>query len=161
MGKPAEALDDVAVALGVVDEEVERRPPRRWHLVGEAADGLHRLILVGDTLRMLQRHVEEEPVDRSQLTVIAAGESLEHGPARHGIGGEGADGPTPDVARHLVEQQNQCEPSPRRVLPVIERATGSQLGKPLESPPNLRIRRRIVTPPQGCLGLRDLGIVGF
>ena len=110
MRKTPEAFDDVAVPLRVVEKALVVLAPRfryRRDKLLVTPDGL---CLQRAVLRMLERQIEECPLHGRELQVDAAVDAGQRKLLRGRILGKGPRCPAMNMARELVEQNDQGEP---------------------------------------------------
>ncbi len=107
MREAPEAHDDVAMHLGVA------RVPR----IACRADQPHGERLQRQILRMLERHVEEDAQRHGCRLIVAGGDGALRREARQTIGSEGVRRIPVDVARDLIEQEDQRQGALRRLVP--------------------------------------------
>src|SRR5688572_21694832 len=112
MREPAELADD----------RVMLARPTVGICTGQRLMQAHRDLLVLEILGMLEGQVEKETQQRIDLRVVLGGDGLPREIARERIGGVSVRRAAEDVARNLVEQQQQRERTVRRVHPRVERA---------------------------------------
>jgi hypothetical protein len=141
-GEAAEADDDVAVddhPLG--------------HLGIRCLGGQRQaLVLVGQVLRVLERQQHELPHRRRHGQVPAVRRGSPRDGAGLGVGGEGVGGSAVEVARELVEQQEQRQRPLGRPGPGVELAARGAVMVRLEAFADRRIEDVVLGVP--LLGAR-------
>src|SRR5690606_13582897 len=110
-------------------------------------------------LGVLKRQVEKHSLDGAQGLVITRLQSFQRQLSRPGVVGEGLGSATIDVAGKLVQQQNQRQPSLRRLLPRIELSGRCLLQHRFKTFANLAIRFIVLAPPEACLAGGCGGVV--
>ena len=113
MGEAAKLLDDVAVHLCKAQDLA---------IAGLGAEGLdeaHAVDLVLQLLGMLQGHVDEVAQLGLDLQVEAPAQGQAHDPPGLAVGGEGVGAVPEQVARELVEQEDQGQGRLGLQRPVI------------------------------------------
>src|SRR5881275_1159851 len=118
--KASEALDDRAVSLGVVEHLGEGFLQLLRRLAQQPPAGGHRFLLHLETLGVLQRHVEEDPLHRIERGICPRLHARERERERLLVEIEGACAVPEHVARKLVEDDDQTQAPPRTVGPALE-----------------------------------------
>jgi hypothetical protein len=125
---PGDPLADITVLqdkgriLSVMKDGVFHREP---------PVGAQRLVLDARRFGMLQRHVEEDPLDRRQGGIRAVLDAGQAALQRHLVLGKGRRAAAVDVPGELVEQQDERQQAVRAVGPGIELAAGGERGEVL------------------------------
>ncbi len=152
VGEAAKALDDHLMAAGEVGEALEGFARRAARLLGrQRLEQGHASGLLLPGLRMLQRQVEEDPSQRGEGLVSAKGQPLEAESPGLGILGKGRRGIAMNVARQLVQQQDQRQPADRDLGPVGEFALCGALCQLTKAVRQQRVRLAAFAPPEGGL----------
>jgi len=134
MREPAEAGDDVVVALGVVEKTLVILAPRGRDCAAEAPEGFDRQALQRDVLGVLERQVEERAGGRDEAAVERRGDAVGGETLRRRVLREGRAAIPVNVARELIEHDDEREPAARVLCPVrLELAAGSALVKRSEA----------------------------
>ncbi len=107
MREAPEAHDDLAMQIGVAC----------IFGVAGSADQLHRERLQRQILGVLERHVEEDPQRHGCRLIVTGGDGALRREARQTIGSEGVRRIPVDVARDLIEQEDQRQGTLRRLFP--------------------------------------------
>src|SRR5205085_1318461 len=118
--KASEALDDRAVSLGVVEHLGEGFLQFLRRLAQQPPAGGHRFLLHLETLGVLQRHVEEDPLHRIERGICPRLHARERERERLLVEIKGACAAPEHVARKLVEDDDQTQAPPRTVGPALE-----------------------------------------
>ena len=127
MGKPAEPRNDVPVLARIVRVVGQGRPQRGWRTGRQLFEAAHAFFLQRQVLGVLQRQVEERSRGWNEVAVEAASYALGGEPLRGRVLSEGGGGAAMDVARELVEQDDQREAATRRLSPLVrELAAGGE-----------------------------------
>jgi hypothetical protein len=160
--EPTEARDDVAMAHREVDEAHEAIAAGRLdvRLGGDIGCELphqrEALLLVIELLAVLERHVEEQSLDRCELAVVPAREAVERQASRLLIRLVGPRIAAMDVAAELVEHDDERDAAACALGPVGELSGfgGGERGS--EALADLGVETRVLAPPQ-CV---RAGVVG-
>ena len=127
----------------------------------------HRLLLHGRTLGVLERHIEEDALDRRKKLVGTEPQARDGEIERLHVMAERLGRTAKDIAAKLIEQNDQRQPAAGRALPAFELALGGELNvmeKAVSEPfvPSLDAVRRILVAPEPIsessphvLGVRD------
>src|SRR5687767_14407514 len=113
MRKSPEALDDVVMALRVVEKALVVLAPGRHDLGAQAMETFDRQPLQGGILRVLQRQVEERARGGYESAIEAARDAIDGEALRRVVLRERADRAAVDVAGELVEQDDQRKAAAR------------------------------------------------
>ena len=109
MREAAEAGNDVPVVAGVrrlfSGKILEGREAFRIELFRHA----NREFLRREIFGMLQRHVVEGPLQQTDFAVHAPVDGVQRQGERPVVAGERSGAPPVDIARELVEHDDQCE----------------------------------------------------
>ena len=127
MGEPAEALDDIAVVPGVVRESDVFLAPGRRDLGRKPLERARAEPLELEILGMLERQVKERALRGNQRAIRALLDAGIGKTLRRRVLREGGCGAAVDVARELVEDDNERDPAAWRRGPLCVQlaATGA------------------------------------
>ncbi len=115
VGEAAELVDDIAVAVGVIDGQFAQR-------LAEGFEQADRLVLGRQVLGMFERQIDEAALGRMQGQIVTAGDGRAGDRQGLGVGGEGLGRSAVQVAGELIEQDQQRERAARGRGPGIEGA---------------------------------------
>ena len=163
MGKAAEALDDVAVVSGVVRESDVFLAPGRRDLGRKPLERARTESLQREIFGVLERQVEERALCGNQGTVRSLLDAGNREPLRRQVLRECGCGATVDVARELVEHDDERNPAARRRGPLRVQLAAS--GAPVqlaEAFPNVGVVVAPVAEPHLSLRRveRAVGVAG-
>ena len=139
MGEAAETLNDVEMALGVVGEVLEQGALIGGHFVDQTAHQVDALDLVVQMFGMLKWQIEEHPFQRPQRLVHAERDPTLGPVQRQSVMVEGAAVVAEEVARKLVDQQDQGESLQWIVRPRQQFAIQGPLAQRGEAVPDVSI----------------------
>src|SRR5690606_10344678 len=88
MREAAEARDHLAMALGKVEEFLERLPIRCRRDIAQPGESRHGQVLDVQVLGMFQHQIDEYAADGYELCITALGQAVLYQPQRRGIAGE-------------------------------------------------------------------------
>src|SRR5688500_431633 len=112
MGKAAEALHDVAMRDGIAMRIRGLLERRQW--LGQLA----RPELIGERFAVLERQVKEESLDREHAPVEFPGDGVPRCLQGKPVCGKGARATAEDMARKLVQHEDERETPVSRLLPA-------------------------------------------
>ncbi|CAM5572757.1 hypothetical protein RLIN73S_03206 [Rhodanobacter lindaniclasticus] len=115
----AEARDHLAMAPSIVEELGEWRTLRDRRLRVQRLEQFHRTLLQTHVLGMFQRQVGEYPPQRRQRLVETVGQPRQGDALRLDVGDPGARIAAMQVARKLVEQDQQRQPVGGLIRPRV------------------------------------------
>src|ERR1700735_1908222 len=111
MREASESADHIAMLRGIAG-----------HFLAQRREQAHGFVLVGENFRVLEWQIYEHPLDLAKHPIDAACERGAGDLARLGIGRERLWRIAVEIARELVEQEDQCQSAVRCLRPVVERA---------------------------------------
>lgn len=137
MRKAPEAGDDVAVTNGVIERD---RIPER----AEQGDGA---VLILATFGMLERKVKERSLDRPKRMVEASVERPPRDGERLRVARESASSAAVDVARKLIENDDERKRAARAIFPCDQVSGGRFRVKGCETARHDSVERRVAPEP--------------
>jgi hypothetical protein len=111
--KATEAGNDLVMMARRLDK---RRVVRLFRQSGIEA---HCRLLIGEALAMLERQINEAAPNRRDRTIVASGDGPSGGFQGRCVGGVSSGRMAEEIARQLVQQQDQSEAGLRRVPPGV------------------------------------------
>ena len=160
VGETTEAVHDVAMLARMDDRVPDVLGELAVDARSERLPNAHGLILPLPILGVLEGHVEEHALNRSQELVESALPGAQAARERLGVAGEGRARAAMDVARELIEDDDQGEDATRRLLPLFQLTPHRPLVKLPEAFSALAIKGGIrLKPDLAALGDR-LRVVG-
>ena len=137
MRETAEPGDDVAMCSGIGDHVV------RPHSLEQG----HAAVLGVEVFGMFERHKKPHGHRWRQFLVIPPADPAPRQAEGLAIGGEGERIAPVDIARHLVEQDDETQRALRRLAPMVESASPRLLQSPAEAHRDRSIKSRIPGEP--------------
>ncbi len=148
VGIAAEALEHVDVLLGPDLPRAGDALLPAGAAGRDLGDAGERAADVGQVLGVRQRHEEERRLGGGEGAVEAALERVLGEREAERVAGEGPRGRAIDVARELVEQEDEGEAAARGLAPVVELAAGGAVHQRFEVLLDLLVDRRAAAKPQ-------------